>query len=78
MLAASITKIGDSQAELSTSESGASVIKCPLKQFRSLDLCGSHVKDDVANLVDLDELSEVREEGRRSCLVVYIPFSIHL
>jgi hypothetical protein len=58
-LSASITKITDSQAELNTVEGG--LIKCPMKVFNTLDLCGSHVKDDIPNLVDLDELSEVRE-----------------
>jgi len=55
-LLASIKSIGDSQAELITVEGGT--IKCPIKVFNTLDLCGSHVKDDIANLVDLDELSE--------------------
>ena len=56
-LSACITKITDSQAELTTTEAG--VIKCPMKVFNTLDLCGSHVKEDIPNLVDLDELSEV-------------------
>lgn len=56
-LSSCIKSIGDKHAELSTVEGG--VIKCPMKLFNTLDLCGSHVKDDIANLVDLDELSEV-------------------
>jgi hypothetical protein len=30
------------------------------KNLQGLDFCGRHVDDNVENLVDLDELSEVR------------------
>jgi hypothetical protein len=42
-------------------DSAVGELTCSATLFSSLELCGTHVKDDIANLVDLDELSEVRE-----------------
>jgi len=54
-LCGQIARVTATDAEIST-EVGR--IKMPPSQVQLLDHCGSHVDDDVENLVDLDELSE--------------------
>jgi hypothetical protein len=52
-----VSNLSTSQTEV-TSEFGN--IKLDLKAAQSLSHCGSHIDDRIDNLVDLDELSEVR------------------
>lgn len=54
-LAAEVTKLGEKEAELRAHQE---VFRCSTAQLAALDLCGGHVREDVQNLVDLDELSE--------------------
>jgi myosin heavy subunit len=60
-----ITKLNGNDSEISC-ELGK--IKMTQKQIQGLEHCGSHVADDVENLVDLDELSEV---------CIYVRFNIN-
>lgn len=50
-----------SKIDATTIDIGTEIGKVSVKaaQFSSLEPCGSHIDDNVENLVDLDELSEV-------------------
>jgi hypothetical protein len=56
-LCGKITRSDGGDVEVGTTEVGKIIIK--RQQASSLEPCGSHIDDQVENLVDLDELSEV-------------------
>ena len=40
------------------------------KNMATLEHCGRHIDDNVENLVDLDELSEVRRGNMLICIIL--------
>ena len=75
-LAARIEKVLDSAIEVST-ERGPVSVKPPSYPSR-YEPCGSHIGDNVENLVDLDELSEgailhhVRKRFKKKNIYTYV------